>query len=108
MFVTRGTRRETPCALMGIAGQHSRNDVGGQLVFDGGDLVFEGQFALFQPPDQQLIGRARNLQSHDLVVEFAVLRSQFDELLTEISFFAPLHVLFAVRPAARDIIIAST
>ena len=52
------------------------DDIGQELVFDGGDLVLERQLALLQTLYLQLIGMRRNLLRHDLDIEIAVFGSQ--------------------------------
>jgi hypothetical protein len=66
------------------------DDVRQQLALDLGDLVFEKQLSLFQPPQLELIDRRALGKERDSVVEFAVLGFQSDELYPQ-SFYVKIH-----------------
>src|SRR5688572_26466806 len=69
----------------------SRNNVGQQLVLDGGDAVLERQLALLQAFDLQLIAEGRRLLRHDLRIQIAVLGPQPRQLLAELALVRSLH-----------------
>jgi hypothetical protein len=53
-----------------------RDDIRGQAVLDLGDLVFQAQFLLFQPPNGQLISGGPVNQRSDGFVQIAVLAAK--------------------------------
>ena len=75
-----------------------RDDIGQQLVLDGGDLVLERQLALFQSLYLQLVGKRRNLLRHDLGIEIAVFGSQSRHLFAKLALVGSLHRLSSVLP----------
>ena len=58
----------------------SGDDIGGELVFELGNLVFQQQFAPFQPLDLQLIDRAHQLQRIDGIIEIAMFDPEPDQI----------------------------
>jgi len=58
----------------------SGDDIGGELVFQLGNLVFQQQFAPFQPLDLQLIDRAHQFQRIDGIIEIAMFDPEPDQI----------------------------
>lgn len=69
----------------------SRDDIGGKLILDRRDLIFELQLLLFEPFNLQLISGSSSLQRDDLAVEVAMLSPELHEKLTQFAFIRSLH-----------------
>src|ERR1700736_4300350 len=78
--------------------RRSRDDVGGELVFDEGDAVAQEQLALFEPLHLERVGADRVLQRADGGVEVPVLLLQAHERRAELAFF-----LFGHRTRCRKV-----
>lgn len=90
-------RQLVPCAILdrfwksaggcgAVAGRFSGYDIGDKIIFDHPDLVLQGKFALFQPGDLQLIGRAGFAQGINRRVEIAVFDLQTCQFLAHFRF----------------------
>lgn len=58
----------------------SGDDIGCELVFQLGNLVFQQQFAAFQPLNLQLIDRTDQFQRIDGIIEIAVFDPEPDQI----------------------------
>ena len=62
------------------AREPSGDDVGGQDIFDPGDLILQMQLLLLQASQRKLIGAARSLHRMDRVVKVAVFLAKHFKL----------------------------
>ena len=88
----------------------SGNDIGKQLILDGGNPVLEGQLALLQPLDLQLIAERRADLRHDLQIELPVLGPEPRQLLAELALVRSLHRPYgpsAGKPPALEALVSS-
>ncbi len=71
--------------------QPSGNNIRGQLILNGRDLILELQLPLFQAFDLQLIGVRRRLECDDGAIEIPMFDLELHEKLTQFAFVRSLH-----------------
>ena len=71
--------------------QQSRNDVGGELIFDLDNSIAQLQLALFQPLHLQKVGSRGVMQSFDGGIEIAMLLAQASQLRPQFAIVLLLH-----------------
>ena len=79
----------------------SRGDVGKQLILDCRDAVLQGQLALLQALDVQLVRQGERFLRRNLGVKIAVLGPQPRQFFAELALVASLHRPYGPSPTGK-------
>lgn len=77
----------------------SSDDVGAELILDALDAILQGEFALLQALDQQLIGQRCDFERCNLGVEIAMLAAQPRQFFAQFAFVVACHAV--LRPSTQ-------